>query len=204
GSRWAPGASFICRVRSSACAIRRSGAGFGSHGEQKCSPIQASSKPRRSHSSRCLRSHAKPSAKGRSGGCDGIMNIPVSKLFLAVTRFLAAVLARPPACDKQKRSVFSTHGDPMSLPNLAHLRQQLHEHGAIHVPHALDENSMRLARDAYQWSLCHPSKNSAQFQGTSRSPAKFYQDLLNPNVLVGYQRLLDESGAPDVVAELWD
>jgi hypothetical protein len=92
----------------------------------------------------------------------------------------------------------------MSLANLSILRQQLREHGAIYVPRALDDNSMRLARDAYQWSLCHPSKNSAQFQGTPQSPAKFYQDLLNPNVLVGYQRLLEESRAPDVVAQLWD
>jgi len=92
----------------------------------------------------------------------------------------------------------------MSLANLSVLREQLREHGVIYVPRALDDNSMRLARDAFQWSLCHPSKNSSQFQGTLQSPAKFYQDLLNPNVLVGYQRLLDESRAPDVVAELWD
>jgi hypothetical protein len=92
----------------------------------------------------------------------------------------------------------------MSLANASALRRELREHGAIHVPRALDENSLRLARDAYQWSLCHPSTNSAQFQGTPESPAKFYQDLLNPGVLTGYQRVLDESCAPDVVAELWD
>lgn len=92
----------------------------------------------------------------------------------------------------------------MSLANLSDLRRDLREYGAIYVPRALDENTMRLARDAYQWSLCHPSRNSAQFQGTSKAPAKFYQDLLNPDVLTGYQRLLDESCAPDVVAELWD
>jgi hypothetical protein len=95
-------------------------------------------------------------------------------------------------------------GDKMTLPDISALRRQLREDGAIHVPGALDETSMRLARDAYQWSLCHPSRNSAQFQGTPGAPSKFYQDLLNPNVLVGYQKLLDESCAPDVVAELWD
>ena len=92
----------------------------------------------------------------------------------------------------------------MSLQGISDLRRRLREDGAIHVPRALDENTMKLARDAYQWSLCHPSKNSAQFQGTPEAPSKFYQDLLNPNVLTGYQRLLEESCAPDVVAELWD
>src|SRR5262245_53368681 len=85
--------------------------------------------------------------------------------------FLAAVLARVRACDKQKdRSHSQACGGTMSLPNLSVLRQQLREHGAIYVPSALDDNSMRLARDAYQWSLCHPSRNSAQFQGTLQSP----------------------------------
>ena len=92
----------------------------------------------------------------------------------------------------------------MALSNLSELRQRLREDGAIHVPRALDANTMKLARDAYQWSLCHPSKSSAQFQGTPEAPSKFYQDLLNPNVLVGYQKLLDESNAPDVVAEIWE
>ncbi len=92
----------------------------------------------------------------------------------------------------------------MSLANVATLRDDLRKHGVIHVPRALDANSMKLARDAYQWSLCHPSPNCAHFPGTPEAPSKFYQDLLNPNVLTGYRRLLDESNAADVVAEIWD
>ncbi|MGO9603766.1 MAG: phytanoyl-CoA dioxygenase family protein [Candidatus Binataceae bacterium] len=91
----------------------------------------------------------------------------------------------------------------MALQNLDSLREELRRDGAILVRGALDSNSMCLARDAFQWSLCHPSANSAQFQGTPQSPSKFYQDLLNPNALTGYRRLLEESQAADVVAELW-
>jgi ectoine hydroxylase-related dioxygenase (phytanoyl-CoA dioxygenase family) len=110
-----------------------------------------------------------------------------------------------PRLDYAKQySDFQFERDNMSLANVVKLREELREQGAIHVPNALDENSMRLARDAYQWSLCHPSRNSAQFQGTAGAPSKFYQDLLNPNALTGYRRLLDESCAADVVAELWD
>ena len=62
------GAELDVLVRMSACAMSRSGAGTGSQGAVKCSPIHASLKPRLSASSRHSRSHWWASQVERSGG----------------------------------------------------------------------------------------------------------------------------------------
>src|SRR5258708_37700179 len=92
----------------------------------------------------------------------------------------------------------------MSDHDWATLATQLKSDGAICVRHALDADSMRLARDAFDWSLSHPGPSHSQFEGTPNAPGRFYQDLLNPDVLNGYRHLIEESKAADVVAKLWD
>jgi len=92
----------------------------------------------------------------------------------------------------------------MSPANISMVRQELRENGVVHLPGALDAQSMKLAREAFQWSLCHPSPNAAHFQGTAQAQGKFYQDLLNPQALPAYRQLLDESRAADIIAELWN
>jgi ectoine hydroxylase-related dioxygenase (phytanoyl-CoA dioxygenase family) len=91
----------------------------------------------------------------------------------------------------------------MSENDFAALGESFRRDGVVCIRGALDSASMRSARDAYDWSLAHPSPNCAQFQGTSSAPAKFYQDLLNPDVFSAYRTMLEESRAADVVAALW-
>ena len=91
----------------------------------------------------------------------------------------------------------------MSQNDFAALGEKFRSDGVVCVRAALDAESMRLARDAYDWSLAHPSPNSAQFQGTASAPARFYQDLLNPDALSAYLTMLQDSRAADVVAALW-
>ena len=68
------------------------GDGIGSLDAEKCSPIQSSSKPRRSASRDFSVSSSSVSAKSRSGGCTGIMNIPSRMAFLPA---VDATIARP-------------------------------------------------------------------------------------------------------------
>jgi ectoine hydroxylase-related dioxygenase (phytanoyl-CoA dioxygenase family) len=84
------------------------------------------------------------------------------------------------------------------------LRKSFVEDGAIRVRAALDADSMRMAEDAYSWSLEHPGPLASQFQGTAQAPSKFYQDLLNPNAPSAYRPMLEASRAADVVADLWN
>ncbi len=84
------------------------------------------------------------------------------------------------------------------------LRKSFVADGVICVRAALDAESMRMAEDAYNWSLAHPGPLASQFQGTPQAPSKFYQDLLNPNAPGAYRPMLEASRAADVVAELWN
>ncbi len=87
------------------------------------------------------------------------------------------------------------------MHDCSHLRQQLHDEGVIFLKEALSPSELAMAREAYEWSLAHPSPNACDF---SQDPStKFYQDLANPKALPAYRRLLDESRAADVVGQLW-
>jgi ectoine hydroxylase-related dioxygenase (phytanoyl-CoA dioxygenase family) len=89
----------------------------------------------------------------------------------------------------------------MSPTDLAAAAKQFREEGAVFIPGALDPAAMRLALDAYEWSLANPSPAASQFP--QDQPGKFYQDLANPRALPAYRRLLEESSAADVAAALW-
>jgi ectoine hydroxylase-related dioxygenase (phytanoyl-CoA dioxygenase family) len=89
----------------------------------------------------------------------------------------------------------------MSPTDFAAAAKQFREDGVVYIPGALDPAAMRLALDAYEWSLANPSPAAAQFP--QDRPGKFYQDLANPRALPAYRKLLEESRAADIAAALW-
>lgn len=74
--------------------------------------------------------------------------------------------------------------------------------GVVCLKDALSSETMRLAREAFDWSLAHPGP------GASRLPSKgtgiFYQDLANPAALAAYDWLVRETEVGDIVAALWE
>src|SRR5882757_5432253 len=91
----------------------------------------------------------------------------------------------------------------MSDQGWASLATHLKTDGAICIRRALDDDSIRMAREAFDWSLEHPGPSHSQFEGTAKARGRFYQDLLNPDVMTGYRQLVESSNADDVVAKLW-
>jgi ectoine hydroxylase-related dioxygenase (phytanoyl-CoA dioxygenase family) len=89
----------------------------------------------------------------------------------------------------------------MTPTEISAAARQLREDGVVFIPHALDDAAMRLALEAYEWSLANPGAAASQFEQSK--PGRFYQDLANPRALPAYRRLLDESPAADIVAALW-
>jgi hypothetical protein len=81
------------------------------------------------------------------------------------------------------------------------LRNQFHQDGVVFLKGAFDVASMRLALEAYEWSLAHPSRNACDF--SQAVPGRFYQDLANPKATAAYMRLLNESPASAIVSQLW-
>ena len=82
------------------------------------------------------------------------------------------------------------------------LQEEFRKNGVVYIANALDPKSMAMAQEAYNWSLAHPSPGSGNFV-TKDSPATFYQDLANSQALAPYRKLLEESPAADIAAQLW-
>ena len=83
------------------------------------------------------------------------------------------------------------------------LRKEFRDNGVVFIGGALDRDTMRMAEEAYNWSLAHPSPGAGNFQGKD-SAAVFYQDLANPNALPAYRSMLERSPIADIAADLWD
>ena len=83
-------------------------------------------------------------------------------------------------------------------------RRQFVEDGVICVRNALDPASLRMAEEAFNWSLENPGPYASEFPGTAAAPSRFYQDLLNPRACEVYEPMLQASSAPDLIAELWN
>lgn len=79
---------------------------------------------------------------------------------------------------------------------------EFRENGVVFIENALDPTSIRMAEEAFNWSLAHPSPGAANFE-TKDSAATFYQDLANPKAVGAYRRMLEESPAADIAAALW-
>ena len=80
------------------------------------------------------------------------------------------------------------------------LRDAYRKDGVVPLRGALDAGSLAEALRAYEWSLANPSRGASSFPG---SDGVFYQDLANRDALPAYRKLIDESPAADLVAELW-
>lgn len=86
-------------------------------------------------------------------------------------------------------------------------REEFQRDGVTCLPQALPAESLRLAEEAFTWSLDHPGPGaSAPFEGTGDAASgRFYQDLCNPAAPTEarYTRLLAESPLAGIVADLW-
>jgi Phytanoyl-CoA dioxygenase (PhyH) len=91
----------------------------------------------------------------------------------------------------------------MTHDETAELRRKFRDDGAVCIRGALDRDALRLAEDAFNWSLAHPGPGAAQFPGTEAAPGRFYQDLANPGVLDGYRHMLQRTNVGDLVARVW-
>src|SRR5208337_1208281 len=80
--------------------------------------------------------------------------------------------------------------------------EEFRENGVVFIEQALDPKSLRMAEEAYNWSLAHPSPGAANFV-TRDSAATFYQDLANPKALGAYRKMIEESPAADIAAAVW-
>jgi ectoine hydroxylase-related dioxygenase (phytanoyl-CoA dioxygenase family) len=89
----------------------------------------------------------------------------------------------------------------MNVRDLASLGETYRRDGVVYVGNALDPAALKLAKDAFQWSLANPSPNAASLFGGS--PATFYQDLCNPDAVPAYRTLLETTPVADIVAALW-
>ena len=83
------------------------------------------------------------------------------------------------------------------------LRNEFRDNGVVFIGGALDRDTMRMAEDAYKWSLAHPSPGAGKFQGKEDAAAIFYQDLANPKALPAYRAMLEKSPIADIAADLW-
>ena len=82
------------------------------------------------------------------------------------------------------------------------LAEEFREHGVVRIERALDAATLHAAEECYKWSLAHPGLGAGSF-ATKNSNATFYQDLANPMAPAVYRKMLEDSPAADIVAELW-
>jgi ectoine hydroxylase-related dioxygenase (phytanoyl-CoA dioxygenase family) len=88
----------------------------------------------------------------------------------------------------------------MDLNEIARLRDTYARDGVVHIPQALGPRCLKLAEEAFNWSMAHPGPLARSFEGGTGT---FYNDLLNPDALPAYRALLETSETADVVAALW-
>lgn len=74
--------------------------------------------------------------------------------------------------------------------------------GVVHLSQVLDANALRLAREAYEWSLANPGKGASKL--IPGSPGSFYGDLANPLCFDAYAAVNRDTVIPRLVTGLWD
>src|ERR1041384_1745640 len=121
-----PVASVMVVVIASALAMKRSGHGMFSHCAVKCSPIHASSKPRRSRVTSWARSSSIVPAGSAPGGCSGMAKYPRRmREFYRIgpwyPRFTMATTTHTALLDDARRTLDET----------VDLRRRLHRHPEI-------------------------------------------------------------------------
>lgn len=85
--------------------------------------------------------------------------------------------------------------------DIGDLRETYARDGVVFLPQALSAADLADCQAAYDWSLAHPGPGASRIPQTTDSV--FYQDLYNPDCLVGYRTMLQRSPIPSMVAELW-
>lgn len=80
------------------------------------------------------------------------------------------------------------------------LQREFAANGVVCVRGALDANAMKLAEQAYQWSLDHPGPNAGSV--LAGRPGEFYQDHANPNSFSSYRPLLCQTGLSELVSHI--
>ena len=74
------------------------------------------------------------------------------------------------------------------------MRERFYDDGVIYWPGALTNESLQLAREAYQWSLDYPGPGAGNIP--SKNLGTFYQDLANPEAFSVDDTLIRH---PDIV-----
>lgn len=86
-------------------------------------------------------------------------------------------------------------------------RREFETDGVTFLPEALPPESVRMAEEAFAWSIANPGPAaSSPFAGAGdEHSGRFYQDLCNPAAPRHplYVRLLRESPIPQIIGELW-
>jgi len=83
------------------------------------------------------------------------------------------------------------------------VKKEFRDSGVVFLEQALDAEALGMAETAFDWSLKHPSSGAANFPSKEDAAATFYQDLANPNAVVAYRHMLEESPAADIAAAIW-
>ncbi len=93
--------------------------------------------------------------------------------------------------------------DMNSLPTdscLDTLRTAFRDDGVLCVRSALDARAMRLAHQAFQWSLEHPGPGARDV--LAGRPGAFYQDHAHPDAFAAYRELLTSTALVDLIARI--
>ena len=81
------------------------------------------------------------------------------------------------------------------------LREAFERDGVVRLEAALDAAAVADARAAYEWSFANPGPAASKIR--QAGPGVFYNDLYNPDVMIGYRAMLQRSPLTGMVAELW-
>ena len=91
----------------------------------------------------------------------------------------------------------------MNLSDLAARREDYARDGVMLLKDALTPEELRLAREAYDWSLANPGPS--RFNVMAGTEGRFFTDTSNPRAYEqGYKSFLHKTGLIDAVAALWD
>ena len=80
------------------------------------------------------------------------------------------------------------------------LQSEFRENGVVLVERALDHDTVRLAENAFNWSLNNPGPGARNV--LAGKPGEFYQDHGNPRCFDAYRELLCDTNVPDLIAEI--